>query len=297
MSDTAVIEATRQNGGQPPFTLERVTGTLGAEVKGLDLSQILPDSTIAALSAALVEHKTLFFRDQDITGDQHIAFGRRFGPLEVHPFTEGSSTFSNAAGHEEIIRVESTPDKPSAAARWHSDVTWRETPSLASVIRSRISPPYGGDTLWADMVAAYEALDDATRSRISGMTAFHDWHMFRAKMRRDGVAEERIAELQKAFPPAEHPIVRTHPVSGEKLLYVNSGFTTGVKGMDEAESKPLLERLYRQADLPEVQVRFRWRPNSIAFWDNRSTQHYAVPDFYPQHRLMERVTVAGDKPF
>ncbi len=278
------------------FQLERITGTLGAEVSGLDLAGPLSDEMIGQISAALVEHKVLVFRDQPITTDQHIAFARRFGELEIHPFTEGSSGFANSEERPEVIRVESTAEHPLAADFWHSDVTWRETPSLASLLRCRVAPAYGGDTLWADMEAAHAGLDEATRDRISGMTAIHDWHGFRRSLQRAGTAQERIDELVREHPPAEHPVVRTHPVSGRKILYVNCIFTVSIKGLTEEESRSLLDRLYAQAQRPEYQVRLRWRPDTIAMWDNRSTQHYGVADFHPQHRLMERVTVAGDRP-
>jgi taurine dioxygenase len=284
-------------GRREPFQLEQVTGSLGAEISGVDLSQDLSDQAVAALSDALVRHKVLFFRDQSVTTERHLAFARRFGPLEVHPFTASIKSFSNDVAAPEVIVIESTAERPSAADEWHSDVTWRREPSLGSILRCRISPAAGGDTLWADMSAAFEGLDDATRSHISGLTAVHDWEAFRRRLRDAGVAASRIAELQAQYPPAEHPVVRTHPVSGQKVIYVNCSFTVAITGMREAESRALLERLYSLAHIPDYQVRFRWRPDSVAFWDNRSTQHYATNDFFPQHRKMERVTVAGDRPF
>ena len=279
------------------FGIEPLTAGIGAEITGLDLSQDLSEATIAAVSAALVRWKVLFFRDQAITREQHLAFGRRFGPLEIHPFADGFKSFNNDQASREILVIESTAEKPVAADEWHSDVSFRRDPSLGSILRCRVTPAAGGDTLWADMAAAYEGLDDATRSHISGLTAIHDWEIFRKGLRRQGMDEARIAELDAAFPPAEHPVVRTHPVSGEKIVYVNRNFTMRIKGMKEAESQALLERLYALARHPDYQVRFRWRVDSIAFWDNRSTQHYGTKDFFPQHRRMERVTVAGDRPF
>jgi taurine dioxygenase len=292
-----VVDGRAGTDAGPPFQVERVTATLGAEVSGIDLSGPLSARIIDAISAALVRHRVLFFRDQAITVEQHLAFGRRFGPLEVHPFNESLKGFANDGAAPEVIVIESTAERPIAADQWHSDVSFRAEPSLGSILRCRITPDAGGDTLWADMAAAYEGLDDATRRQISGLTAVHDWETFRRGMRAHGVSEDRIAQLQARHPPAEHPLVRTHPVSGEKILYVNATFTVGVKGMKEAESRPLLERLCRQAHIPDYQVRFRWRPDSIAFWDNRGTQHYATRDFFPAHRRMERVTVAGDRPF
>ncbi len=293
----ATIERPRsETSAASRLTFRKVTGTLGAEVSGCDLSAELTPELIATLSAAMVEYKVLFFRDQVISSAQQLAFGRCFGPLEVHPFAEGSALIENSGAETEIIIVESTAERPNAACMWHSDVTWRVDPSLCSILRATIVPEYGGDTLWADMSAVFEGLDDATRSRLSGMTASHDWHHFRAGMRKKTSADQ-IARLEAEYPPAHHPIVRTHPVSGEKILFVNPAFTIGIDGMGGEESRTLLSRLYAETGRPEYQVRFSWQPNSIALWDNRSTQHYGVPDFYPQHRRMERVTVAGDKPF
>lgn len=280
-----------------PFRVERLTAALGAEIIGLDLRRPLSQDVVTAVSDALVRHKVLFFRDQSITTEQHLAFGRRFGPLEVHPFAQAFKGFGNDDADAEVMVIESTADKPVAADEWHSDVTWRTQPSLGSILRCRVCPDVGGDTLWANMAAAYEGLDDATRSHISGLTAIHDWESFRRGLRSHGVPEERIAALEAQYPIAEHPVVRTHPVSGEKVIYVNRNFTVRIKGMKEAESSALLDRLYRLASIPDYQARFRWRVDSIAFWDNRSTQHYATKDFWPQHRRMERVTVAGDRPF
>ena len=278
------------------FQVIRINGTLGAEVSGISLSDDIDEQAVEALSAALVEHKVLFFRNQNLTTAQHLAFGRKFGPLEVHPFTQLKS-FRTVADHPEIIVVESEAGSRSSASHWHSDVSWRHTPSLGSILRCTIVPAYGGDTLWADMTAVYEGLDDAMRSLLSGLVAVHDWHAFRRALSNEGLAPSAVADLQRQFPLAEHPVVRTHPVSGKKLIYVNCSFTVNIKGMSDTESKLLLERLYQETHRPEYQVRFRWSIGDVAFWDNRSTQHYAVADFGDQHRRMERVTIAGDRPF
>lgn len=280
------------------FETRRVTGTLGAEISGVDLCAPMDDATVAALTDALVEHKVLFFRDQPLTTEQHLAFGRRFGTLEVHPFTEAApGYFGNLPGFEQVLVLESTAERPVVASNWHSDVTWRVDPSLGSILHCVVAPEFGGDTVWADMAAAHDGLDDATQRQLSSLVAVHDWHGFRKGMRRSGVPEDRIGALEKEYPPVEHPLVRTHPVSKRKVIYVNSPFTVRIKGMGETESNALLERLFRLAAVPEYQVRFSWKKNSVAFWDNRSTQHYGVPDFFPQHRRMERVTIVGDRPF
>jgi taurine dioxygenase len=281
--------------------LSRVTGTIGAEVEGIDLSGDLPQETIDWISAALVEHKVLFFRDQhglDRAG--HIAFGRRFGELEVHPFSEHVAQYNTGKTDPEIVVLESRSaptERHKAADIWHSDVTWRVSPSLGSILRCIICPEAGGDTVWANMEAAYDLLDDETKDRIEGLHAVHTWDIFRKGLIAMGVEEEVIAAMDAEFPLPEHPVVRTHPVSGRKSLYVNANFTRNIVGMDKSESDALLRKLYHQAEIPEVQVRLRWRPGTVAFWDNRSTQHYAVHDYGAQHRLMERVTVCGDTPF
>ncbi|MCB2047723.1 MAG: TauD/TfdA family dioxygenase [Novosphingobium sp.] len=278
-------------------TLHKVTGSIGAEVEGVTLSGDLPQETIDWISDALVENKVLFFRDQDIRREDHIAFGRRFGELEVHPFAKHISAFNTGDDDPEIIVIESRKDGGARGTdMWHSDVTWRLEPSLGSILRCLVGPEAGGDTMWANMETAYDLLDDETKQRIEGLEAEHDWENFRNGLRNAGVPEEKIAAMSEDFPLARHPVVRTHPVSGRKAIYVNSIFTTRIVGMDKAESDALLDKLFRQTAIPEVQVRLRWKPGTVAFWDNRSTQHYAVGDYGAQHRLMERVTVCGDRP-
>ena len=266
--------------------VEPLTGTIGAEVAGVDLRE-LDEGTFAEIRDAWLAHKVLFFRDQQLSQGEHVAYGRRFGELEIHPFIPAPE------GHPEIVLLESTPERPSAAELWHSDVTWRVEPSLGSILFGRLIPPYGGDTLWADMEAAYELLDDATKDLIEGASAAHSF--IKTFARRKTV--EEIAELSQRYPEAHHPVVRTHPVTGRRSLYVNTNFTERIDDMEPGESAALLERLYRQAHIPQVQCRFRWRDGSIAQWDNRCTQHYAVPDYGGFARRVERVTVSGDKPF
>ncbi|PHQ72072.1 MAG: taurine dioxygenase [Sneathiella sp.] len=276
---------------------EPMTVRLGAVVSGLDLRDELGQDVINQLSDALVQYKVLFFRDQDITREQHMAFARKFGELEIHPLTQHKDGFKTQNVDPEILVVESTAKSQITADKWHSDVTWRKDPSLGSILRCIILPECGGDTLWADMEAAYEGLDDETKDEIEGLTAMHDWRPFRQAMYGKPGAEQLIKDLKAKYPPSEHPIVRTHPVSGRKAIYVNNSFTTNIKGKTREESIGLLTKLYQTASKPDYQVRFRWEPKSLAFWDNRSTQHYAVADFFPEHRLLERVTVVGDRPF
>ncbi len=272
-----------------PATLELtpLTATIGAELHGVDLAGDLSDETIAAIRAALLEWKVVFFRDQrGLDRDRHVAFGRRFGDLEVHPLTPKDQA-------QPEIFVIPAGGKTKAPGTWHSDVTWRPEPSLGSILRAVELPPVGGDTLWADMHKAYDLLDDATKDRIEGLVAYHDY----ASAFAFGRGPEVEAKMRAKHPTVEHPVVRTHPETGRKSIYVNVAFTRGIKGMDAAEAQPLLRRLQHQAWIPDVQCRFRWQPGSVAFWDNRATQHIVSNDFLPAKRIMERVTVVGDRPF
>ena len=272
------------------LTLLPMTPTIGAEVEGVDLSQPLPAATVAALRQALLDWKVLFFRDQDITTEQHLAFARNFGDLEVHPFAP------EKPGYPEVLAITHDDKSRGRENTWHSDVTWRLEPSLGSILRALEVPPVGGDTLFADMYAAYDGLTDEVKARIEGAVAVHDFENFRRGMRKRGVSEAEIEAFDKLYPTVEHPVVRTHPETGRKALYVNAAFTRHIVGMEKAESDALLAHLYAQAAIPEYQCRFRWEKNSIAFWDNRASQHYAASDYFPAVRRMERVTVIGDRP-
>jgi taurine dioxygenase len=265
--------------------VEPMTGTIGAEIVNVDLRD-LDDELVAELRQAWLDHKVLFFREQDLTHEQHLAYGRAFGELEIHPFTP------SVEGHPEILVIDSTPDKFVAAEVWHSDVTFRECPPLGSILLGRIIPPYGGDTCWADMELAYELLPDDLKEEIDGLYAVHSY----VKTFGRNMSDERRAEAQEQYPDQKHPLVRTHPETGRKALFMAKGFMLTIDGMTPEESRPLRYRLYEQSSIPEIQVRFRWRPNSIAQWDNRCTQHYAVPDHGGHRRRVERVTLVGDRP-
>ncbi len=270
-----------------PSIVERpLSPMIGAEIHGVDLADDLPDLTIAAIRDALLRHKVIFFRDQRITTEQHIAFARRFGELEIHPATPRHQQ------HREVLRIAHGPDSRGVENNWHSDVTWRETPSLGSVLRAIEIPETGGDTLFANMEAAYDGLSPKMKEWVCGLTAVHD--IARVFATRLG---KSIDELHEKYPPQRHPVVRTHPETGRRSLYVNTGFTSHIEGLTRKESEWLLEHLYAQAARPEYQCRFVWRPDSIAFWDNRAAQHYAASDYFPAVRVMERVTVAGDRPY
>jgi len=269
------------------LTTTPMTATIGAEISGVDLSQDLSAATIAEIRAALLEWKVIFFRDQTaLDRDRHVAFGRSFGDLEVHPLTPKDQA-------EPEIFVLPSGGKHKAPGVWHSDVTWRPEPSLGSILRAVELPPIGGDTLWADMGAAYDLLDDATKDEIADLIALHDF----TRAFGFGQPPEVQEKMRRKYPTVEHPVVRTHPETGRKTIYVNASFTGGIKGMESRDAYGLLDRLQRQATIPDVQCRFRWEPGSVAFWDNRATQHIVSNDFLPARRVMERVTVVGDRPF
>jgi taurine dioxygenase len=273
------------------FTVSPLAPTIGAEIGDIDLGQPLEDETFGELHRALLEWKVLFFRGQHLDGAQHEALGRRWGALEWHPFATPPRPGEDE-DRSRVVRLAKDDRTPGRENVWHSDVTWRECPSLGSILRAVEVPDVGGDTLWADMGAAYDCLDDDVKARIDGLTAVHDWW---DTFGRGMSADEREA-LRPAFPAVEHPVVRTHPETGRKTLYVNGAFTQHIVGLDAEESARLLEHLYAQAAFPEFQCRFRWRAGDLAFWDNRSTQHYASSDYFPQRRLMERITIVGDRP-
>ncbi|UQS25746.1 TauD/TfdA family dioxygenase [Amycolatopsis thermalba] len=268
------------------FTLCPLGPLIGAEITGVDLRRPLTAELREELNRALLEWKVLFFRDQDITAAQQRAFARNWGPLETNPFLPSGDS-------DEVTRFARGAGMPGFENIWHTDVTWRPEPALGSVLRLVEVPPLGGDTLWADMAAAYDNLPADVRERIDGLRAVHDFVPGFARF----ADHDLLARWQDRFPPVEHPVVRTHPETGRKTLFVNQAFTTHITGLDRDESDRLLRLLFAQAHVPEYQVRFSWRPNSVAFWDNRATQHYAVNDYHPHARVAERVAIAGDRPF
>jgi len=277
--------------------VEPLTCAIGAEISNVSLADAAIDEALfAEIRALWLRHRVLFFRDQEISRAEHVAFARRFGELEDHPVA-GSDP-----DHPGLVRIYKTPDKPNDRYEnaWHTDATWREKPPLGCVLRCVECPPVGGDTMWANMVLAYEKLPEAVKHQIAGLRARHSIEAsFGAAM----PAEKRLA-LHAQFPDAEHPVVRTHPETGEKILFVNAFATHFTNfhapahvryGQDYAPGAAhLLQYLISQAFIPEYQVRFRWKKNSVAFWDNRSTQHYAVMDYPPCDRKMERAGIMGD---
>ena len=284
------------------FELEHLSPVIGTVVHGIDL-RVTPNVDVAEwLAALLAERKVIFFRDQAISQAEHIAFARCFGDLEVHPFTR------NSESHPEIIHLDNDRERPPKINVWHSDVTWRDEPSLGSILRAVEVPDVGGDTLFANMEAAYDKLDNEIRAEFQGRRAVHDNEVFLSGMYSRGVSEEKVAEMRRAFPPTTHPVFRTHPVSGKKAVYVNSTFTRTLGGFPRRRLRGIQVTLSRVALDPAIQCRnqgrsspemcrFKWQKHSIAFWDNRSTQHFAAADYWPAVRKMERVTVLGDRPF
>ena len=280
--------------------VEPLTNAIGAELSNVSIADAaVDDGLFAEIRTLWLKHRVLFFRDQDITRAEHVSFARRFGALEDHPVA-GSDP-----DHPGLVRIYKSPDTPNDRYEnaWHCDATWREAPPMGCVLRCIECPPVGGDTMWANMVLAYENLPAVVKSRIEGLRARHSIEAsFGAAM----PTEKRLA-LHAQFPDAEHPVVRTHPETGERVLFVN-GFTTHFTnfhtpanvryGQDFAPgAADLLHYLISQAAIPEYQVRFRWRPNSMALWDNRSTQHYAVMDYAPCHRKMERAGIVGERTY
>jgi len=277
-----------------------LTCALGAEVSNVNLGDASRDDGLfQAVRALLLTHKVLFLRNQDITRAEHVAFARRFGELEDHPVA-GSDPENPG-----LVRIYKSPEQPNDRYEnaWHTDATWREKPPFGCVLRCVECPPVGGDTIWANMGLAYERLPEHVKQQIDGLRARHSIEAsFGAAM----PIEKRLA-LHAQFPDAEHPVVRTHPETGEKILFVNA-FTTHFTNYHSPErvrfgqdynpgASQLLNYLVSQAFVPEYQVRFRWQPNSVAIWDNRCTQHYAVMDYPPCHRKMERAGIIGYKPF
>lgn len=268
------------------FDVTQIGSTLGAEISGIDLREDLDDAVITELQSALDNYKVIFFRDQPITSAQHVAFARRFGELEVHPFIPSNT------GEPELVRFEKTAEVAGFENSWHHDVTWRETPSMGAILHGIEVPPVGGDTLFSDMGAAYDGLSDEVKEKIDDLLAEHDFMKSFGRT----VPEDRMAETREKYPLVQHPVVITHERSGRKLLYVNRNFVNRIVGLPDDEGKALLGHLCDQAATLEYQVRFRWAADSLAFWDNRAVQHYASSDYWPQRRVMERASIVGTRP-
>jgi len=300
IESTSVVSApafVRRDTSKSSPKVDQLATALGAEISNVSIENAVEDNDLfAEIRRLLLKHKVLFFRDQDISPATHFAFARKFGDLETHPIVPSHPE------HPELLLL-NRDTKHSYENTWHCDATWRSEPPMGAILRCVVCPDAGGDTMWANMALAYERLPENIRTRIANLRAKHSIeHSFGGRM----PAEER-AKLSATYPMAEHPVVRTHPETGEKVLFVNQGFTTHFVnfhnhedvrfGQDfTIEANNLMNYLIRQAEIPEYQVRIRWRPNTIAIWDNRSTQHYAIHDFYPAERRMMRATIVGDIP-
>lgn len=283
---------TMAGAGPAAIEVEQLGAYLGAQVSGVDLTRPLDDAEFRIVHDALVEHEIVVFPDQDITVDQQLAFGRRFGELSVHPFSP------NLDDKPELIVLDYDENNPAFATDvWHSDETFREEPPMGTILHSIEVPKVGGDTMWASMSTAYDALSDRIKQQIDGLEAIHDIGPFKRLFPDTPDGRASLRKMEEICPRQTHPVVRVHPVSGRKVLFVNPQFTVAIKDMSDRESRWLLDLLFRQAETPEFQFRLRWKPHMVVMWDNRSTQHYAVHDYYPQKRKMERVTIRGDRPF
>jgi taurine dioxygenase len=269
------------------IVVRKTSPHIGAEISGINLSEALSNRQVAELHQALDDHLVLFFRDQDLDYDSAKRFGRHFGELDIHPNAPGPQ------GHPEILPIHAdAQSKLVNGERWHSDVSCQEEPSYASILHLKVVPSEGGDTLFASQYAAYEALSPRLKTYLEGLTALHDG----GPSYRYSNARRGIAESGKVYPSAIHPVVRTNPKTGRKALFVNSMFTVRILDVPDAEGEALLSFLTAHAARPDFQTRFAWKAGSIALWDNRYTQHFAVWDYYPQTRSGFRVTIKGDKP-
>ena len=274
-----------------PFHVKRLSPSIGGEIHGVDLSKPLGSELKELIYEALLVYKVIFFRDQNISTEEHINFSKNFGELEIHPFATKKEDFP------EVLVITHNENSKGRENTWHSDVTWRKEPSLGSVLRMIQKPAHGGDTLFADMYAAYDGLPDHVKEKLDGAIAVHDFANFRNRLIKEGKSAEEIQAFNEEYPMPEHPVIRTHPDTQKKVIYVNAAFTQYIKDWEEEDSKEMLTYLYSRASVPEYQCRFAWEENSIAFWDNRACQHYANSDYWPNIRKVERVTIIGDRPY
>lgn len=273
------------------FEVHPLAGALGAELSGVDLTEPLESEVVDQLRQLLNEFEVVFFRDQDISPESQRRLASSFGPLQTHP------AYDTVDGYPEITILESTPEKPTKIETWHSDMTFRQHPPMGTVLKSVVIPPRGGDTMWASMTAAFDGLSSSMQRFLSGLHAVHDFSWgFKESLAEEG-GRERLAAAVEANPPVRHPVIRTHPETGKKVIFVNALFTTHIEELSRDESAAVLEFLYEHIKTPEYCLRFSWRQHSIAIWDNRSTQHKPVNDYFPAHRRMERITIDGDRPY
>ncbi len=277
--------------GYKRIRVQPLSAALGAEISGVDLGEPLDDETIAEIRRAFLSHLAIFFHDQSLTQAQYLRFARTLGEPSEYPFVKGMD------GYPEITEVVKKEDeRVNFGGIWHSDTTYLEYPPMGTMLYARVIPALGGDTLFANMVMAYENLSPGMQRLLIGLSAVNSAEKDDAAATRVHRLRERPREAGETVTVAEHPIVRTHPETGRKALYVNPGHTVRIAGFSEAESAPILDYLYHHQTQPEFTCRFRWRRDSLAFWDNRATQHYPLNDYHGHHRAMQRITLAGDRP-
>jgi len=273
--------------------IQQLSEHIGAEISGIQLDN-LNENAVAEIKEAWLEHKVLVFRDQEISTEAHIAFGKNFGDLEIHPFAD------NLEDHPEIIVLEAGGDSPrqnyNAAKDWHIDVSFREKPPMGSILRGKVIPEKGGDTRFSNAAAAYENLDPEIKARVDELSAVNDYtKMFGPSTRFN--SEESHEENIKEYPPVLHPVIRTHPETGKRSIFTNNFFTSHIEGVDGEESDYLLGKLAEAIRDPSIQFRVQWEPETFVMWDNRCVHHVATDDFLPLFRRMERVTISGDRPY
>tara|TARA_B100001564_G_scaffold356437_1_gene370603 strand:+ start:573 stop:1400 length:828 start_codon:yes stop_codon:yes gene_type:complete len=273
--------------------IKKLTEHIGAEISEIRIDS-LEQSEVDEIKEAWLAHKVLVFRNQPISVEAHIAFGEHFGELEIHPFAD------NLENYPEIIVLEAGGESPrqnyNAAQDWHIDVSFREKPPMGSILRGKAIPEYGGDTHFANAAAAYEKLDSDVKSRVDDLFAVNDYtKMFGPSTRFN--SDESHQENKTKFPPVLHPVIRTHPETGLRSIFTNNFFTSHIDGLDNEESEYLLAKLAEAVRDEELHFSVQWQPETFVMWDNRCVQHVATDDFLPRYRRMERVTIAGDRPF
>ena len=275
------------------LTITPISSALGAQIDGVDLTRPLSPLQRDAIEQALLEYQVIFFKQQSITPQQQARFAANFGDLHIHPI------YPNVPEQPEVLVLDTAVTDVRDNAVWHTDVTFLPTPALGAVLSAKQLPAFGGDTLWASGIAAFEGLSRPLQVLLDGLTATHDFTKSFPLERFGSTPEDlqRWEQTRKNNPPLSHPVIRTHPVSGRKSLFVNEGFTTRINELSEAESEAILKLLFAHATRPEYTIRWRWQENDVAFWDNRVTQHYAVDDYRPNRRVMHRATILGDAPF
>ena len=274
------------------YTIRQLTPSLGAEITGIDLSNDLSNEQLNQIYDDLIKYNVIFFRDQKISPEKHIEIAKSFGTIEEpHPI------YPHVEGFPEIVLLKNDKDNPPDTDEWHTDVTFKSDPPFASILYSKVIPPVGGDTLWCSLSKIYDALPDDMKKYLETLRAIHDMGDFRNNyMQEDDI--ESAKKLNKGFEEfghAIHSVVKIHPVSKKKFLYVNPGFTSQIVGMSTPDSNSLLTYLFNMMSKPEFQIRFHWTPDTLAIWDNRCTMHYAIGDYMPHQRTMNRITISNDK--